>query len=136
MSFSLSLSQLGWRTSFLQQLSLEELSSVLPARVMSVARNGLDTMTEQGALKVTLPSALTEGGHSDSVAVGDWVLVDALSARVTRVLERQSVIARLAAGDSTRRQLIAANIDTLFVITSCNDDFNASRLERYFALAF
>jgi ribosome biogenesis GTPase len=42
----------------------------------------------------------------------------------------------MAAGMQTRRQLIAANVDTLFVVTSCNDDFNLSRLERYFALAF
>jgi ribosome biogenesis GTPase len=63
-------------------------------------------------------------------------LLDAATARVARILERQSEIARLAAGIQTRRQLIAANIDTLFVVTSCNEDFNISRLERYFALAF
>jgi ribosome biogenesis GTPase / thiamine phosphate phosphatase len=52
------------------------------------------------------------------------------------VLDRRSEIARRAAGREGRRQLIAANIDTLFVVTSCNADFSVPRLERYLALAF
>ncbi len=45
------------------------------------------------------------------------------------------MIARKAAGDVARQQLIAANIDTLFIVSSCNQDFNLSRLERYLAVA-
>lgn len=60
--------------------------------------------------------------------------MDAL--RVLRVIERRSLIARIAAGSEHRMQAIAANLDTLFVVTSCNDDFNLSRLERYLAVAF
>ena len=136
MSSTFPLSQLGWRPFFSQQLTLNELETLRPARVVSVQRNALDTVTEQGPLRVTLPGALLQSGLAAVVAVGDWVLVEPDTARVARVLERQSVIARLAAGDETRQQLIAANIDTLFLVTSCNDDFNVSRLERYFALAF
>jgi ribosome biogenesis GTPase len=69
------------------------------------------------------------------VTVGDWVLVENDAPRLLRVIERRSVIARLAAGLEIRRQLIAANVDTLFVVTSCNHDFNLSRLERYLAIA-
>jgi ribosome biogenesis GTPase len=136
MSSTISLGQLGWRPFFSQQLTIDELETLRSARVMSVQRNALDTVTEQGLLRVTLPSALLQPGLAAVAAVGDWVLVEPDTARVTRVLDRQSVIARLAAGDETRKQLIAANLDTLFVVTSCNDDFNVSRLERYFALAF
>jgi ribosome biogenesis GTPase len=136
MSSSFSLGQLGWRPFFSQQLTLNELETLRSARVVSVQRNALDTVSEPGLLRVTLPGALLQSGLATVVAVGDWVLVEPDTARVTRILERQSVIARLAAGDETRQQLIAANIDTLFVVTSCNDDFNVSRLERYFALAF
>jgi ribosome biogenesis GTPase len=135
MSSSFSLSQLGWRPFFSQQLSLDELSSAFPARVVSVHRNALDIVTEQGLSRATIASSLSQTELSGTIAVGDWVLLDE-AARAVRVLERQSAIARLAAGTQTRRQLIAANIDTLFVVTSCNDDFNVSRLERYFALAF
>jgi ribosome biogenesis GTPase len=52
------------------------------------------------------------------------------------VLERKSLIKRRAPGTSREVQLIAANIDTVFVVTSCNADFNVARLERYVALAF
>ena len=77
---------------------------------------------------------LGEDGQT-SVAVGDWVLVENDAPRVLRILERRSLIARLAAGVADRMQLIAANVDTLFVVTSCNHDFNLSRLERYLAVA-
>jgi len=136
MSSITSLSHLGWRPFFSQQLTLDELETTHPARVVTVQRNALDTISERGPLRVTLPSALLQSGLAAVAAVGDWVLVESYAARVVRILERQSVIARLAAGDETRQQLIAANIDTLFVVTSCNEDFNVSRLERYFALAF
>jgi ribosome biogenesis GTPase len=136
MSSVFTLSQLGWRPYFSQQLSLDELANVRPARVLSVQRNALDTISEQGPMRVTLPGALLHAGLASVVAVGDWVLVDPTAARVTRILERQSLIARLAAGLETRKQIIASNIDTLFVVSSCNEDFNVSRLERYFALAF
>jgi ribosome biogenesis GTPase len=67
--------------------------------------------------------------------VGDWVLVERRTGRAVRALARQSALARLAAGEPQRRQLIAANVDSLFIVTSCNNDFNPSRLERYLALA-
>lgn len=136
MSFTFSLSRLGWRPCFLQQLTLDELTTMLPARVLSVQRNALDIVTESGLRRATLPSALLQPGLAAVAAVGDWVLIEPVTARVARMLDRQSVIARLAAGEQTRQQLIAANIDTLFVVTSCNEDFNVSRLERYFTLAF
>lgn len=70
------------------------------------------------------------------ITVGDWVLIEHAAARVQRVISPFSVIKRHAAGTDHRVQTIAANLDTLFVVTSCNDDFNPSRLERYLALAF
>ncbi|WP_367277271.1 ribosome small subunit-dependent GTPase A [uncultured Tateyamaria sp.] len=54
----------------------------------------------------------------------------------SRVLRRKSLIKRRAPGTDRREQLIAANVDTAFVVTSCNQDFNVARLERYIALAF
>lgn len=66
-------------------------------------------------------------------AVGDWVLVDPETRMLHRRLDRQSLLQRRTEGRPA--QLIAANVDTLFVVTSCNDDFNPARLERYLALA-
>ncbi len=50
-------------------------------------------------------------------------------------LERESLVARKAAGEKIQSQVIAANLDALLIVSSCNHDFNASRLERYLALA-
>lgn len=127
--------QLGWRPFFAQQLTLEELQSLAPARVTAVHRTLLDVLTENGERPATVSSAISESGLSASVAVGDWVLLEPDTGRVRRILDRQSTLQRLAAGERQHRQLIAANIDSLFIVSSCNDDFNPSRLERYFALA-
>lgn len=122
-----SLSQLGWRAHYSQQLTLEDLEQHFPARVASVHRNRLVAFAERGEIDL-LPT-------SPDITVGDWVLVQRTAPRIERILERHSLVARLAAGTEHTRQLIAANLDMLFVVTSCNDDFNVSRLERYLALA-
>jgi ribosome biogenesis GTPase len=103
--------------------------------VVGVQRSGLTVLCSLGLLAVTVPPALF-AGTEPAPTVGDWVLVDAGAARVNRLVPRHSLLARMAAGTRQRIQAIAANLDTLFVVTSCNADFNASRLERYLALAF
>jgi len=69
------------------------------------------------------------------ITVGDWVMVDSERSKVTRRLDRLGLFQRRAAGTSGEIQLIAANVDTLFVVTSANRDFNVARLERYLAIA-
>lgn len=127
------LSQLGWRPSYAQHLTLADFEAGYPARVTAVHRSGLSVLSSRGAGSVVLPHHLVDA--PSTVAVGDWVLIEHEADRVIRLLERQSLIERVAAGGEHRRQSIAANIDTLFIVTSCNDDFNLSRLERYLALA-
>jgi ribosome biogenesis GTPase len=68
--------------------------------------------------------------------VGDWLLYDQQKPSNSKVLERRSVFARRAPGSDRKRQFIAANVDTVFIVSSCNKDFNIARLERYVALAF
>lgn len=134
MSKSFSLSQLGWRPCFSQQLTLEELESGSPARVTSVHRGAVVVRDESGEHSVTLSGALSSNMAS-TVTVGDWVMVSNSAPRISRVLQRFSLISRLGAGTRQDVQPIAANLDTLFIVTSCNDDFNPSRLERYLAVA-
>ena len=74
-------------------------------------------------------------GHL-GLTVGDWVLFNAEAPSASRLLERKSLIKRRAPGHVAEEQLIAANLDTAFVVTSCNADFNVARLERFIALAF
>jgi ribosome biogenesis GTPase len=126
-----SLDRLGWSAFYSQQLTLEDLRAGFPARVCSVQRSQLTVLCERGSLDVVVPPRLAEG----LIAIGDWLLVEHEAPRALRLLERRTLISRMAAGVEQRVQAIAANLDTLFVVTSCNDDFNLSRLERYFTVA-
>ncbi len=130
---SLSLGQLGWRACYSNQLTLEDLDRGQVVRISSVHRSRIEALGEAGPVEVIATAAWHADG-STPVAVGDWVLVEHGSCRLLRLLERQSVIRRLAAGEVQREQAIAANVDTAFVVTSCNADFNLSRLERYLAV--
>lgn len=129
---SYTLTELGWSADFLRQLDIDEIGILPPARITGVHRDRLDALSETGAVSLHLPPSLTTG----EIAVGDWVLIDPERARVARVLDRRSLLHRRAAGVDARDQLIAANIDTLFITTSLNEDFNPARLERYLALAY
>ena len=131
-----SLAQLGWRPFYSQQLTLEDLYEGFPARVAAVQRSVLTVLAESGEHQVTLPQRLRPNSATPGITVGDWVLVRNETAQIMRILDRQSLIARMAAGTEPTPQSIAANVDTLFVVTSCNADFNPSRLERYLAVAY
>jgi ribosome biogenesis GTPase len=74
-------------------------------------------------------------GPEDRPTVGDWLLIGRSDRKIVRILDRTSLFKRPAPGKERRLQLIAANVDTLFVVTSCNQDFNVARLERYLVLA-
>lgn len=130
-----SLHQLGWRSDYARHLTIDDFETSYPARVVGVHRNGLTVLSSHGTTQVTLPPHRAISAET-AITVGDWVMIELEADRVLRLIERQSLIARVAAGGEHRLQSIAANLDTLFIVTSCNDDFNPSRLERYLALAF
>lgn len=78
---------------------------------------------------------------SDYPTVGDFVMLDGhpnaqKTGVIMAVLPRRSVFMRRAAGSSGDEQLVAANVDTLFVCMALNHDFNLRRLERYLAIAW
>ncbi|MBC7138067.1 MAG: ribosome small subunit-dependent GTPase A [Defluviimonas sp.] len=125
------LADLGWSADFQRQPDEDELASLTPARVSGVHRDRLSVLTEDGPQELRLPPDLPAG----DIAVGDWVLADHEMGRATRLLDRHSRIFRRAAGDASREQLIVANVDAVFITTSCTEEFNEARLERYLALA-
>jgi ribosome biogenesis GTPase len=128
------LPQLGWKPFFSEQVSAEEGRRCQPVRVMSVHR-GMVTVVGEG-LEDSISSRLPEPkGPEDRPTVGDWLLIERDSRDLVRILDRTSLFKRTAPSDDRRLQLIAANVDTLFVVTSCNQDFNVARLERYLVLA-
>jgi ribosome biogenesis GTPase len=129
MSGTGALQALGWRSFF--QAQVEPDSALRPGRVMQVHRGRIEVAHEGGTDLVALSGKAAGLG----VTVGDWVLLDPEKPLLSRRLERQSLFQRRAAGVASEIQLIAANVDTLFVVTSANRDFNPARLERYLAIA-
>ena len=77
--------------------------------------------------------------RADFPAVGDWVALEPADhggdARIMAVLPRHTRFSRRAAGDPTEEQVVAANIDTIFLVTGLDGDFNPRRIERYLAVA-
>ncbi len=122
--------ELGWSTHFMMQLQDDELQTLPVARVTQVHRNQMIGIGHQGEFTLSVPGH----GSTGDYAVGDWVVYDA-HAQVVRALDRLTLVERRAAGEDARAQLIAANLDVLFITTSCNKDFNIARLERYLAVA-
>jgi ribosome biogenesis GTPase len=128
------LAQLGWRPFFSEQVSAEECDRCRPVRVLSVHRGRVTVLGD--GFEASIPSSLpAQGGAEDRPTVGDWLLIDRDTGQPVRILYRTSLFKRPAPGDDRRIQLIAANVDTLFVVTSCDQDFNVARIERYLVLA-
>lgn len=74
-------------------------------------------------------------GTETPATVGDWLVLDGGNRRPSRLLERRTLLQRKRPGEGREVQLIGANVDTLFLVTSANDEFNPARLERYLAIA-
>ena len=124
-----SLHALGWRPGF--QAQFDPASGLQPARVMAVQRGRVEVTHENGTTSIELSRKAAALG----ITVGDWVLLDEDAKTIHERLERFALFQRRAAGSGAERQLIAANVDTLFIVTSANRDFNEARLERYLAIA-
>jgi ribosome biogenesis GTPase len=125
------LRELGWKPAHQQQLTASEARDLLAVRIGAHLRSQILCLC--GSDEFLLPIALTQ--TCGELAVGDWLLLEPATRRAVRRLERHSVLARKAAGQRVQTQLIAANLDTLFIVSSCDHDFNPSRLERYLSLA-
>lgn len=125
---------LGWDAHFADQLSATEATYLRPARVMSVHRGQIAVAGEgwEGIVPSHIQGAQPEDDHP---TVGDWLLLAGDPPLPVRVLARKNLFKRRAAGDPRREQMIAANVDTVFLVASCNQDFSVARIERYLVLA-
>jgi len=116
-----SLNDLGWTP----DLELAR-GDGTPMRLISLHKGRAEALSVAGTEQLFCPVDMR-------LAVGDWVM--AKGGRITDLLPRSSLLQRRAAGSGTATQLIAANVDVMFIVTSCNNDFNEARLERYLALS-
>ena len=134
--------ELGWNADF--QTEFERLSSprLVPARVSSVMKGHFRVWSERGETLAKLAGKMLFQAKcsSDLPAVGDWVAVETRGrdacAIVHRLLPRRTKISRKVAGRASQEQIIAANVDTVFVASALNQEFNPRRLERYVALVW
>lgn len=137
MSIDYSLLQpLGWHNDFHSQLTLEQLDTLRPARVIGVERDLFRVDAGAGPLAVTLAGRF-QHLHTEAVerpTIGDWVLLAAEAPVVVKRLARRSLISRRMAG-GREPQAIAANIDVLLIVSGLDAEFNRHRLERYLVLA-
>lgn len=126
---------------FEQEASLYD--QMFLARVTEQHRELYKVIGEGGEMHAVVSGKLTynAGNSADFPAVGDWVMVDRAddssgNAVIHHVLHRKSVFERRAAGTSHAIQVVAANIDVVFICMSLNNDFNLRRLERYLSIAW
>ncbi|MBK8264095.1 MAG: ribosome small subunit-dependent GTPase A [Nannocystis sp.] len=136
------LSELGWDPTWQRQA--DALGGGQPARVAIVYQDRLALVGAAGSFWAELrgrlrlrPNSAPPSPTGDlAPAVGDWVLVapnDAGMAHVEAILPRRTRLVRQAAGRRVALQVIAANLDAIFVVTSPNRDFSPRRVERYLA---
>ncbi|HEV8267574.1 MAG TPA: ribosome small subunit-dependent GTPase A [Thermoanaerobaculia bacterium] len=111
------------------------------ARVLSENRDVWEVATESGVVPAEAFGRLYHAAASreELPAVGDWVAVRLLDgeerAFIDEVLPRRTLLARKEAGRGSGRAVLAANVDTLFVVTGLDHDLNTNRIQRYAALA-
>jgi ribosome biogenesis GTPase len=128
------LQKLGLVPFFTQQLADTSLLDSRVGRVATVQRSTIAVLCDGDTRSVGLSPALQQAQPVNRPTVGDWVVLDESLTRIEEVLERKSLFKRIGAGTTTEFQSVAANIDTVFIVTSCNEEFKESRLERYLAL--
>ena len=136
------LDDLGWSPFFDDQLADKDRARGRPARVVEAFRKRCLVHTGEGGVQwATARGSMFHRARDrvDLPAVGDWFVVESIeegnSLRLWRRLDRRTQIVRTAAGGRTVPQVIAANVDTLLIVTSLNQEFSLRRLERYIQLA-
>jgi ribosome biogenesis GTPase / thiamine phosphate phosphatase len=135
------LNDLGWDESFAEEFAPYAAEGLEPSRVAVQHRGAYDVLTAHGELRCDVAGRLYDESASPAElpAVGDWVAVqprlDEHAGTIQAVLPRRTRFSRKTAWQATEEQVVAANVDVVFIVTSINEDLNLRRLERYLILA-
>jgi len=136
------LATLGWDARWAEAFAPHATEGLQPARVTIEFNHLFRLATAEGEFKGQHSGRLRHEatGRSMLAAVGDWVAVDLRrderTATIEAVLPRRSWFSRKAAGEVTEEQIVAANVDVVFLVMGLDHDFNVRRLERYLLLAY
>jgi ribosome biogenesis GTPase / thiamine phosphate phosphatase len=130
----MSLEGFGWNSYFENEFARVCETGMQPARVALADRERFLVWTESAEPDATISGRLRYRSD-DWPVVGDWVALEE-GCRITHILPRQTAFSRKQPGVVTREQLIATNVDVLFVVCGLDGDFNPRRIERYLLLAW
>jgi ribosome biogenesis GTPase / thiamine phosphate phosphatase len=135
------LEKYGWNDRFAAAFAEIAAAGRIPARVVLEHTHIYRVAIEDGETLARVSGRLRHraGIRSEFPAVGDWVALEPVAdgdARIHALLPRVSRFSRRAAGDATEEQVVAANIDVVFLVGGLDRDFNPRRLERYLVVAW
>ncbi|HEY9728788.1 MAG TPA: ribosome small subunit-dependent GTPase A [Chroococcales cyanobacterium] len=132
----------GWSSFFAKSFEHHCQEGYTVGRVALEHKNTYILFTKQGELsaEVTGKMRYRASGRQDFPAVGDWVVISLRdseqSATIHAVLPRKSKFSRKTVGSKTEEQIVATNIDTVFLVCGLDGDFNPRRIERYLVLVW
>lgn len=135
------LKTLGWDSFFEKEFEPFKSEGYGVGRVALEHKGGYRLYTESGEIpaEITGRVRFEAAGRADFPAVGDWVVITIqpteAKASIHVILPRKSKFSRKIAGSVTDEQIVATNIDTVFLIQSLDKNYNLRRLERYLVLA-
>lgn len=138
----MNLEQLGWSDRYAHSFRPYCEQGFAVGRVAVEHRNTYLLYTEQGEQLAAVSGKLRHqtNGIQDFPVVGDWVVIQSRStehrATIHAILPRASKFSRKVAGSTTEEQVIAANVDTVFLVSGLDGDLNLRRIERYLILAW
>lgn len=138
----MNLNILGWNETYESAFQEFKNQGYVAGRVFAEYKSFYKVVYEGGEVLAEISGKLLHGAElqQDFPAVGDWVAISPRQnenrGTIHHVLPRKSKFSRKVAGTNTREQIIAANIDTVFIVNSMNNDFNPRRIERYLLLAW
>ena len=138
----MNIASLGWGEALAESFQPHADAGLRPGRVAIQHRGAYVLLGEEGEVWANVSGRLRHAADSTAElpAVGDWVAYDlpagAERAAVQAILPRRSAFRRKQAGFETAEQVVAANVDVLFLVTSLNQDLNVRRIERYMTLAW
>lgn len=138
----MTLTHLGWNDAFAASFARFSAHGLVPARVACEHKHAYQLYSSAGPLEGTLTGRFLHEARTraDLPAVGDWVAVrlrpGETAGDIHAVLPRRSKFSRRAAGPRPDEQIVAANVDVVFLVTALDANYNPRRIERFLAVAW